>query len=283
MEGEASSGSRARESCQTVNEAQKEASDGEGWRTVNGARLRYVYYGSGPHALLCIPGALGTAELHYQPQLEHFGREGSGFKVVSFDPRGYGKSQGVERPKEDSFSVDARDGYELMKSLSLPIFSVLGWCNGGTAGLILASLFPQAVRKLVVFGTRSYITSQEVGRFEDTRDIDKSDNAIIVPHVEIYGYEGLKRLWWEWLETVNACYTENGGDICTKTLSQVTCPTLVVHGRRDDMTPVFHAEYLREHVRGCRLVVMEQGRHMIHMKHQVEFNSLVENFLNEPI
>ena len=279
---EAEDSDRSGVSVSEAEEHQQAASDGEGWRTVNGARLRYVCYGSGPHALLCIPGAMGPLELHYQPQLDHFGREGSGFKVVSFDPRGYGKSQGVERPKEDSFSVDARDGYELMKSLSLPIFSVLGWCNGGTAGLILASLFPQAVRKLVVFSARSYITSQEVDLFEDTRDIDSWDSSVTEPQIEIYGYEGFKRLWWEWLETVNACYTKNGGDICTKALSQVTCPTLVVHGRKDHMTPVFHAEYLREHVRGCRLVVMEQGRHMIHMKHQVEFNSLVENFLNEP-
>ena len=28
--------------------------------------------------------------LHYEPQLDYFGREGSGFKIVSFDPRGYG-------------------------------------------------------------------------------------------------------------------------------------------------------------------------------------------------
>lgn len=88
-----------------------------GWMTVNGVQLHYVCRGEGPCPLLLIPAALGCAEQQYQPQLEHFGREGSGFKVVSFDPRGYGKSRDIERPKSDSFVTDAIDGHKLMSSL----------------------------------------------------------------------------------------------------------------------------------------------------------------------
>ena len=34
----------------------------------NGHRLCYQLRGNGPHAILCIPGALGTALIHFLPQ-----------------------------------------------------------------------------------------------------------------------------------------------------------------------------------------------------------------------
>ena len=79
---------------------------------MNGVQLHYVCKGDGPHALLCIPGALGSVWAHFKPQLEHFGEESSGFKVVSFDPRGYGESRLLERSKimTESLRVDAEDG-----------------------------------------------------------------------------------------------------------------------------------------------------------------------------
>ena len=40
--------------------------------------------------MLCLPGAMGTAETDFAPQLK--GLEGLG--VVAFDPRGYGKRLG---------------------------------------------------------------------------------------------------------------------------------------------------------------------------------------------
>lgn len=142
--------------------------------TVNDVTLYYVCKGNGPHAVLCIPGALGTID-HYAPQLDYFGREGSGYKVVAFDPRGFGESRDVYRPPNMeglATEADAKDGYELMRSLSLTKFSLFGWCSGGRGALILASMFPQSVRKLVVFGVRSYITSNELQVYESKRDIN---------------------------------------------------------------------------------------------------------------
>lgn len=256
----------------------------DNWTTINGARLRYVSLGSGPHPLLLIPGALGTAETHYRYQLDYFAREGSGFQVVSFDPRGYGASRSVERLRNECFATDAKDGYELMLHLSLPVFSVLGWCNGGAAGLILASMFPQSVRKLVVFGTRSYITNEEIEFYEVIRDIGtwpigKLNANFLDPFLEVYG-SSLQTMWSEWLDTINDYYSKNNGDICTKILSSVTRPTLILHGAQDKFCLPFHGEYLRDHVTGSRLVVMEHGKHMLHFKHHQEFNAIVDDFLS---
>ena len=224
----------------------------QGVAAVNGVELHYVCCGNGPHAVICIPGAIGTAILHYQHQLDYLAREGSGFKVVSFDPRGCGKSQKLERPAEitDALQTDARDAYELMMYLALPTFSVIGWCDGGVAGILLASLYPKAIRKLVVMGTRSYITATEqLEVYENTRDISNWD-SMAGKVMKIYGSEAaVGQKWSHWLDTVTECYTKHSGDICKSHLPKVSCPMLIVHGAKDGMCPVFHAQYL--HARSC--------------------------------
>ena len=246
---------------------------------MNGVELSYLSLGTGSNSLLFIPGALGTPRHHYQPQLDHFGRAGSDFRVVSFTPRGYGGVDGkTERPTENSFEIDARDGFELMKSLLIPEFSVLGWCDGGTAGIYLASRFPQVVKKLVVFGTRSYITNEEIETYEKTRDVKNWDDDIYWPKVEIYGFS-FQKMWSNWLDSMIKYRTTNKGDICTRELPNVSCPTLIVHGKMDGMCPLFHGEYLRDNIQGSRLEVMKEGRHRLHFKHQYRFNKLVEDFL----
>lgn len=246
---------------------------------VNGVQLHYVCKGCGPHALLCIPPGLGTIE-DYQPQLDHFGREGSGFKVVCFDPRGFGKSCHLDRPHNISaYTMDAKDGYELMQTLSLSEFSVMGWCSGGTAGLFLAAMFPQSVKNLIVIGTRSYITKDELAYLETERDIADWPIEIREWRMSVYG-SSLQKVWSGCLDTLCYCHTNNNGDICTKNLSKISCPTLIVHGARDNRCQPFHGEYLRDHVIGSRLEVMEQGKHMLHIRHSQEFNKLVSDFLN---
>ena len=130
--------------------------------TVNGVQLCYWRKGNGPHAILCIPGALAPCGWAFASQLEHFGREDSGYTIVAYDPRGYGHSRPPEREfcleEEHHLKKDANDAYHLMKSLAFLQFSVLGWCDGGVSAIFLAAQFPTAIRKLVVWGSRAYIT-----------------------------------------------------------------------------------------------------------------------------
>ncbi len=144
---------------------------------------------------------------------------------------------------------------------------------------MLASLFPQSIRKLVVFGTGCYVTDEEVGVYEKIRDVGSWESKIREPLAKMYG-ASLQEKWSARLSELQGYLALNNGDICTKALSKVLCPTLIMHGAKDTFTPLFQAEYLRDHVTGSRLGVMEQGKHMLHLKHHQEFNVIVEDFLN---
>jgi len=251
-----------------------------GYIKVNGVSLYYWRRGSGPHALLFIPGAVCFLKIAYPHQLDYFGKEGSGFTVVSFDVRGYGESRNVERPKSDALITDAKDGHELMKALSLNEFSVLGSCNGGTASLILAALFPQSVKNVVTFGTRSYITDEDVKMNEEFRNLETWSLQAKDELISVYGsFSSLQNIWSEWLDTFSNYRKINNGDLCTTMLSEISCPTLIIQGGQDRMCPLVHAEYLKSHVKDSCLVVVQHGGHLLHIKLQQEFNEVVEEFL----
>lgn len=253
---------------------------GMGQTTVNGVRLHYEVRGSGMHPIICIPGALGTATTDFRPQLDYFGRDGSGFKIVSFDPRGYGASRPADRFDTDFFVADAKDANTLMQSLTLPKFSVLGWSDGGVAALHLAAMFPGNIRRLVIWGTNAYITQDDIALYEKTRDILTWSPKMRDPLFNIYG-PSLQGLWSGWIDAVSKMFARNGGDICMGELCKIKCPTFILHGAKDPLVPSFHPCYLHEHVTGSRLEVMDEGKHNIHLRYSEEFNKMVEEFLNE--
>ena len=244
-----------------------------------GAQLHYEVRGTGPHTLLCIPGALGTSH-QFIPQFDYFGKEGSDFKLVAFDPRGHGSSRPAKRYEENTnFLIsDAEDANALMQALSLPEYSVLGWCNGGIAALVLAAMYPKSVQKLVVWGANAFVTKEDIELFENIRYVDTWNPEIRDSLLRIYGNSS-QELWSEWLDNYTAFLHRNDGDICKNYLSKIICPTLVIHGARDSLLSSIHPAYLRDHVIGSQLEIIEKGGHDPHLRHCQEFNKIVEKFL----
>ena len=67
-------------------------------------------------------------------------------------------------------------------------------------------------------------------------------------------------------------------DLCLEEVKRVQCPTLIVHGAKDAMCPQFHADYLKGNIRGSEMIIMEDGKHHLHLKYAQEFNQLTEQF-----
>lgn len=250
----------------------------------DGVRLSYEQHGTGPHALLCIPGALGSARSDFAPQLEYFGRQESGFTVVAFDPRGYGSSRPPERSfhtePEHFLATDGHDAHLLMKALGFTEFSVLGWSDGGVSAIILAANYQEAVRSLVVWGSNAYVSLQDLELFELTRDVKNWSQKMREPMEAMYGAAGLQKLWSDWMDGIKKLYTaREDASLCLEDLANIKCPMLVLHGEKDPICPQFHAEFLRDHVTGAELQLFPAGKHNIHLRFAQEFNAIVEEFV----
>ena len=82
---------------------------------VNGVEIHHEVAGKGSRVVLCMPGALGSTQSDFGPQLKGLSDE---FTVVAFDPRGYGRSIPPKRDfPADFFARDADDAAGLMNAL----------------------------------------------------------------------------------------------------------------------------------------------------------------------
>ena len=251
----------------------------------SGVSLHVERKGEGGHGIVCVPAALATALFSFVPQLQHFGRQGSPFTIVAFDPRGYGGS----RPPERDFSIkpvhfleqDAIDAHDLMQQLGFNSYSVLGWCNGATTGMFLAARQPQAVTKLVIWGGIAYLTQEDIDLYKTKLgSIADWSPEYREPLEKVYAGSArdLASLWSEWMDS-SVAKLKDGGDLCKSELSKIQCPTLVLHGDKDPIMPPFHPTYINEHIAGSRLKSFPEGKHNIHLKYAQEFNEEVEKFL----
>jgi valacyclovir hydrolase len=69
-------------------------------------------------------------------------------------------------------------------------------------------------------------------------------------------------LWFRYVDTVKEIYEKRkDGNLCMEEVKRVQCPTLIVHGAKDTLCPQFkfHADYLKENIRGSEMVIMEEG------------------------
>jgi pimeloyl-ACP methyl ester carboxylesterase len=64
-------------------------------------------------------------------------------------------------------------------------------------------------------------------------------------------------------------------------LSEISCPTLIVWGRRDWLVPVKDADKFERLIPNSRKVVYEGTGHMAMLERPAAFNALVDEFLAE--
>ncbi|XP_076350544.1 serine hydrolase BPHL-like isoform X4 [Tachypleus tridentatus] len=149
--------------------------------------LHFEKVGSGPHHVLLLPGALGSAQTDFKPQLN--GLSHKKFSLVAWDPPGYGHSRPPQRKFSTNFFYqDAELAVALMEKLEISKFSILGWSDGATTGLIIAGRYPDKVHKLCTWGGGSYATKEDVDKLEDIRDVSRWSVKMREPMVGLYGY-----------------------------------------------------------------------------------------------
>ena len=60
---------------------------------------------------------------------------------------------------------------------------------------------------------------------------------------------------------------------------QITCPTLIVCGAKDQLTPVNYSEYLHQKIKNSRLVVIPGVGHSVMLENHRDFNRVLEDFV----
>ncbi|BFZ19701.1 hypothetical protein BsWGS_22740 [Bradybaena similaris] len=247
---------------------------------VSGIDFHYEQTGSGKHTVLLLPGALGSTRTDFLPQL--MGLSVSKYRIIALDLRGYGKSRPPDRDWPPMFyQRDADDVAAFMKALDIPRYSVLGWSDGGIIALILAASHPACVQRLVIWGANAYISNVDLELYKMVQNIDDWSTRMKQPFIDLYGEDYFRKQWDSWCNAIQYYVTQRNGDLCIGSLHNIKCPTLIVNGVKDPMVSQEHPAFLHKHIVTSRLVDFPEGKHNLHLRFHQEFNSLVEQFLDE--
>jgi len=115
---------------------------------VNGVELHYEVGGKG-YPLVFVHAYPLTLDM-WGPQVEYLSRN---FRVVTYDARGFGKSEAPPAPEAYSQETAIEDLFQLMKHLGIKKGCVIGLSMGGNIALNLALRHPEILHGVVAADT----------------------------------------------------------------------------------------------------------------------------------
>jgi 3-oxoadipate enol-lactonase len=261
-------------------------------KTRSTPRLSYNLAGAeDAPALVFVNGLGGRLEAWFH-QAKHFKAD---HRVLCFDNRGAGRSETSDAPA--TMATYAADVVRLMDEVGMETATLVGLSFGGRVVQELALGWPERVDRMVIGGTSCGGTAHVDGE-ETLRELfgmghSPGEEEIferIVPalfgptyrsrfdkHLRVLSRAwsrfppdpvGIDRQW----EAYDAFDTESR-------LSDIRCPTLILHGTLDALSPVANAEFLAAHIRGARLVLLDDNGHSPNVESPARFNEELRGFL----
>ncbi|MES2575214.1 MAG: alpha/beta fold hydrolase [Bacteroidota bacterium] len=215
------------------------------------------------------------------------------YRLIACDIRGFGKSKDEQSPL--SMSLFADDLIEFMDKLEIDKAVICGLSMGGFITLNAAKRFPDRFEALILCDTQciadtpevkekrlktiAQIEEEGVTNFNETflksvfhpdSLMDKKElvaelRSVVFANSEHIITQGL-------LALASRCET------CS-TLDRVRIPTLIICGREDKVTPLEQSEYLKDHILGSTLRVIENAGHVSNLEQPYEFNEHLSEFL----
>jgi pimeloyl-ACP methyl ester carboxylesterase len=226
--------------------------------------------------LLFIHGAGGTHR-HWGHQVHGLG----GVNRYSLDLPGHGRSDGEGQV---SIAGYAEIIIQLLDALDLRSATLVGHSMGGAISQYLALEHPQRVDRLVLAGSGARLRVLPNLLEGLLQDFPATVEMMLgwayakdtAPDLVQLGRE-------EWLENVpqvvygdfSAC---DEFDVMNR-LGEIRCPTLVLCGEDDQLTPPKYAHYLRDGIPGATLTVIPRAGHMVMVEQPELVNSAIEEFL----
>lgn len=233
----------------------------------------YMIYGEVDDPCICFINGLSMHTAHWMPMIENLC--GSGFRVLVFDMLGQGSS---DKPVLDySFSDNAKMLTGILDELEIDQAYVAGISYGGVVALKYAWLFPDRIRGLIPISCFSQIDGQlfchslnlhkaltQVGFeyytdyllpfnftsqwIEDHSNVIGFARRVAVAGMEVYGIQNIM---------------EKLADLpnYTPELSKITCPTMIMNGENDWLTPRHLHDVMRQHIKNSQLVLVPNVAH----------------------
>lgn len=230
---------------------------------------------STPQHLLLIHGFGGTPESDFAGQLTILRQR---YRVIAPHLHGYGRSTHRTAYSLTFYHDDAADLAALLEMLRIEKTLVVGFSDGGIAGLVLAAHYPQRVVALAVMGAQPTINAQNTTAIRHwllEKPLPEDWQAELA---ELHGDPYWRSLPSMYVEGQDALVEAGGVIISEEELARIRCPTLIMHGKRDRIVPAGYASILHNQIAGSEMVLFDAG-HAAHLRCEQEYTATVTEFL----
>ena len=254
---------------------------------VNGTELHYRDAGNGNKDVVLLLHAFPLNSGMWQRQIAAL--EGS-WRVIAPDYRGLGQS--TPRGEASTMQVLAEDVRALLEHLRIERAAVVGLSMGGYLSLELYRQAPPLFRGLALCDTKATADTEEgkAGR-------EKFAQSAIEKGLEWVADEMIPKLL---RAEPDPAVVKEVRDLIrrgtpagvaaaqrgmaqrpdsTETLAKITCPTLVIVGDQDTLTPPAESEKMAKAVKGAKLVKVKKAGHLSNLEAPEGFNRALQEFL----
>ena len=221
-------------------------------------------------------------------------------RVIAPDMRGFGFTQRPANPAEaKAYTMAAwvQQAVDLLDALNIEQTDLVGNSFGGALALALAIAHPQRVRRLVLMGSVGvpfqitpgldavwgYTPSLE--NMRSLLDIFAYSRALVTDELAQLRYQAsIQPGFQEAFAAMFPAPRQAWVDAMASPEAAIRAlphPTLVVHGREDQVIPLGNSLTLAQWIERSQLHVFGQCGHWTQIEHAARFARLVENFLAE--
>ena len=219
----------------------------------------------------------------------------SSFKCLAYDFKGQGKSS-VE---EVGYELDdlVEETADLLKNKKFTPCHFVGFSMGGMVGMKLAIKYPELIKSLILIDTSSEsepkmhrprnLAMLYIGRYLGLKLLSSKVISMF------FGTSFLKdnsrkqqRIYWKnqfinnsKIGMFKAAYAIVSRKSFTQTIDQITCPTLILVGEDDQLTPLKKAQILHERIQDSILKVIPRAGHMSTVEEPEYVNDAISAFI----
>ena len=279
----------------------------EGFIDVKGGELYYKMMGRG-EPVVVLHGGPGLDHNHMLPLAEL----ADNYKVVFYDQRTTGNSTGI--PDVDSITVSSfvQDLEEIRKQLKLGKMHLLGHSWGAGLAMFYSIKYPDNLKTLILLGCGGASSEYFGELFENIQKNTAEEDRLAMKEIEQseafknreleaftkYYQIAVKPLFYDQSlpERERFTYGDNTakhqqavGELLMKDLgefdiydqlSSISCPTLIIQGDSDP-SPCEGTYKVHKHIKGSRVVFLQDTGHFVLHESPDETFSVIRNFLKD--
>lgn len=204
-----------------------------------------------------------------------------GYKVIIPDLPGFGDNPPPEKPWGTDEYVEWIDNFVRRNNLSR--FFLLGHSFGGGLAIKYAILFPEKVEKL-------FLVAAAFARYKTCKKIFFGLISQIFKIFAFLPFYGLiRRAFYKFIVrksdyahakgVMKEIYLKIIKEDLTPQLIEISAPTAIIWGEKDDITPVKWAYFAKDKIKNSELVIIKDGDHDLERKMPRVLSQKIISFL----